>query len=91
MFNHLTDIMNHVSTHCPDHAMDKLEEISYLIKNKETIDMSCFLKVSEERNFSKADDTLAEHTKDCILKARKFFEVSSLRITINFLLESCKD
>jgi hypothetical protein len=28
LFTHLTDIMNHISTHCPDQAMDKLEEIS---------------------------------------------------------------
>lgn len=77
LFAHLTDIMNHISTHCPDQAMDKLEEISYLIKNKENIDMSQFLKVAEDRKYSQADKCLAEQTKDAIIKARKFFEVSS--------------
>ena len=93
LFTHLTDIMNHISMHCPDQAMDKLEEISYLIKNKETIDMAQFLKIAEDRKYSQADEKLAAHTKEVIVKARKFFEVSIIDmpdLIIYSFVESCQ-
>jgi hypothetical protein len=35
LYKHISDIMNHIIVHCPDEALNKLEEISYLLKNKD--------------------------------------------------------
>jgi hypothetical protein len=39
LFKHVSDIMSHIVVHCPEDALSKIEEISYLIKNKNTLDM----------------------------------------------------
>ena len=54
--------------------------------------MTEFLKVAEDRKYSQADKSLAEQTKDAILKARKFFEVSHISIFCLIIpcVESCE-
>ena len=37
--------------HYPDNALEKLEEVSYLLKHSDTHDLEQFLKVSEIRNY----------------------------------------
>ena len=32
-YDHISDIMSHIIQHCPEEALNKLEEISYLLKN----------------------------------------------------------
>lgn len=54
LYQHLVEIMNHIVMHCPDKGLDQFEEISYLIKNKDTIDMSEFLRVVEKYNYNTA-------------------------------------
>ena len=39
LYDHVSDIMSHIVTHCPEEALNKLEEISYLIKNHEEVPM----------------------------------------------------
>ena len=39
--------MSHIVTHCPAEALNKLEEISYLLKNKDTIAIENFLKLHQ--------------------------------------------
>lgn len=77
LYQHLVDIMNHIVLHSPDEGLEKFEEISYLIKNKESIDMNEFLKITGDVNYAKPDADLRELTIKYIQKARKFFEVIS--------------
>ncbi len=76
LHNHLVEIINHLVIHCPHKAIDSFEEVSYLLKNKDKIDMKEFLNIEEDHPYSRHSDDIAELTKDFIAKARKFFEVS---------------
>ena len=31
-YDHVSDIMSHIIQHCPEESLNKLEEISYLLK-----------------------------------------------------------
>ena len=55
LYSHIVEIIDHIVTHCPDEGLDKLEEISYLLKNKEKINMKDFLKVDGDIHYSKPD------------------------------------
>jgi hypothetical protein len=39
-------IFDHIIVHCPEDALSKLEEISYLIKHNDTIAIDRFLNVN---------------------------------------------
>lgn len=67
--------MNHIVMHCPDEGLDKFEEISYLIKHKDKIDMTEFLKITGDANYSKPDTDMRELTIRYIQRAKKLFEV----------------
>ena len=47
LYQHLVEVVNHIIMHCPENGLDKFEEISYLLKHKETMDINKFLKVTE--------------------------------------------
>jgi hypothetical protein len=32
LYQHVTKVMSHITKHCPHQALDKIEEVSYLIK-----------------------------------------------------------
>ena len=77
LYQHLVDVMNHIVLHCPDDGLEKFEEISYLIKHKDSIDMNEFLKITGDVNYAKPDVDMRELTMKYIQKAKKFFEVIS--------------
>jgi len=51
LYSHLQEVMKKLILHYPDNALEKLEEVSYLLKNADTHDMEKFLKVSDMRNY----------------------------------------
>jgi len=44
--DHVNAIFDHIIVHCPEDALSKLEEISYLIKHNDTIAIDRFLNVN---------------------------------------------
>jgi len=48
--------MDHIVFHCPLEALNKLEEISYLLKHENTHDIQAFLKINEVKTYSKPAD-----------------------------------
>mmetsp|Transcript_6705 Transcript_6705/g.4838 ORF Transcript_6705/g.4838 Transcript_6705/m.4838 type:complete len:94 (-) Transcript_6705:660-941(-) len=42
LYEHVVEVMNHIIIHCPEEALNKFEEISFLLKkeNKNSIDMN---------------------------------------------------
>jgi hypothetical protein len=40
--------MNHIVVHCPEEGLEKFEEISYLLKHKNHLEIKDFLKISED-------------------------------------------
>ena len=43
--------MKKLILHYPNNALEKLEEVSYLIKNEDTLKMEDFLKVEDFRSY----------------------------------------
>jgi len=49
--------------HYPNNALEKIEEVSYLIKNKDSIDLNKYLKTSDLRNHREVCDLMADYCK----------------------------
>lgn len=59
--------------HYPDQALDKIEEVSYLLK-QENLDITRFLVIEDIRNYY----TLASSLSDYIQKMEPFFKVTNI-------------
>jgi len=51
LFTHFQKVFKMLILHYPKQALEKLEEVSYLIKNEETHKLSDFLKTEDIRNY----------------------------------------
>ena len=58
---------------CPDKAIERFEEISYLIKNSDTLKLEEFVKCSDLRQYSRHSDDMAAGTQAGIEELRKMF------------------
>eukprot|EP00347_Sterkiella_histriomuscorum_P000777 403374544 len=74
LYQHLVEIMNHIVIHCPDKGLDQFEEISYLLKHKDEIDMQEFLKISEKYDYNIQSRYFSQVTEEYGQHAKKFFE-----------------
>ncbi len=54
LYSHLLEVFNMLILHYPHDALDKLEEVSYLIKYKDDKDMNEWLLIEEFWNFKQA-------------------------------------
>lgn len=71
LYTHLLEVFNIIILHYPEDALDKLEEVSYLVKHKGSKTMKEWLLVEEFWNFKKSCSNKA----DFIERARKHFEL----------------
>lgn len=79
LYQHLVDVMNHIVTHCPDNGIDKFEEISYLLKQQregKIESLSEFLRITEERPYSKPGKEIQGEETKYFAKAKKLLDVS---------------
>lgn len=68
-------MMNHIVVHCPRDALDKLEEISYLIKNGDYIAIEDFLKMNESKLYAApSTQEMRNNTDSVIASSQKFFK-----------------
>jgi len=71
LYNHISECMSHIVTHCPSQALNKIEEISYLLKQSDTIAIENFLKVNAEHTYAQpSDDGMVAATKDKITQSK---------------------
>ena len=56
LYTHVSKVMAHLMKHCPEDAMNKLEEVSYLMKHKDTIKSDEFLKMKVTKDYAKPSD-----------------------------------
>jgi len=49
LYSHLQEVMKKLILHYPNQALEKLEEVSYLVKNEDTHKIEDFLKVEDFR------------------------------------------
>ena len=47
LYSHMAKIMDHIVVHCPNQALDKLEEISYLLKQGSSLAIENFLELNK--------------------------------------------
>lgn len=66
LYEHIVDVVNHIVKCCPDKALERFEEISYLLKKKDTIAIEEFLKVHVSNRHCRHDPARAEATKAVI-------------------------
>ena len=77
LYKHVSSVMSHIVKHCPQDALNKVEEVSYLIKHKDSIPMDQFLKTSMAKDYAQpSDPRTIETTKPYIDKSKTFFAVS---------------
>ena len=75
--DHVNAIFDHIIVHCPEEALGKLEEISYLLKHQDTIAMDKFLNTNRVPVYSQpADEATKKSTTESIKLSKKYFKVS---------------
>lgn len=78
LYQHLVEVVNHIIMNCPDDGLDKFEEISYLLKNKDSMYMSDYLKIEEEKRHAKFNGNTPSQMIKNINAAKAFFQVNKL-------------
>ena len=77
LYKHLSKLMCHIVQHCPSDALNKLEEISYLIKLGDEAKLDSFLKRCQVNLYSQPSDQGAIDTTSAVIdKAQACFKVS---------------
>ena len=58
LFTHMQNVMSKLIQHFPTEAFEKLEEVSYLLKNADSHQLENYLKVSDFRNYRNVCDEM---------------------------------
>ena len=75
--DHVNAIFDHIIVHCPQDALGKLEEISYLLKHEDTVAIDKFLNLNRVPIYSKpADEVTKKVTAESIKQSKDYFKVS---------------
>lgn len=76
LYKHVGEVMNYIVSHVPQDGLNKLEEISFLTKNKDVIKTDDFLKSEESRCYAKpADKETKDATAYGIEESSDFFKI----------------
>lgn len=78
IYEHIIQVIDRIVQSCPDQAIERFEEISFLIKNSEEINMEEFVRCHEDRRYAKHCDQTAAGTADAIESLRKMFPATSI-------------
>lgn len=77
LYTHLQEVFKKLILHYPDRALEKLEEVSYLIKlHGQGLKMEDFLVTEDIRNYKEMTDALGRY----IEKFETYFKVSAQEI-----------
>ena len=77
IYDHIVKVVDRIVTSCPDQAIERFEEISYLIKNGDLVRLEDFVKCSDQRNYAIHDNEMADASKEGIEELRKMFPAQS--------------
>ena len=61
LLTHLQNVFKVLILHYPDQALEKLEEVSYLLKHADTHKIESFLKVSDTRTYKDVCKDMSEY------------------------------
>ena len=77
LYKHLAKLMSHIVQHCPNDALNKIEEVSYLVKLGDEEKLDCFLKRCQKNLYAQpSDECTVKTTKNVIDTAQTYFKVS---------------
>lgn len=66
LYQHIIDVVDTLALNCPDRAIQRFEEVSYLLKNKDRHALADFVRVAESKDHAIHDEQVADGTKDLI-------------------------
>ena len=75
LYEHVIDVMDFLVVNYPFEALEKFEEVSYLIKQGSIEKIEKFLCTEDRRNYAKHCDASAQVTAKYIDRANAFFQV----------------
>ena len=78
IYEHIIQVVDRIVQSCPDQAIERFEEISFLIKNSDEINMEEFVRCHEDRRYAKHCEQTAQGTADAIESLRKMFPVTAI-------------
>jgi hypothetical protein len=81
LYEHVIDVMDFLVVNYPFEALEKFEEVSYLIKQGSIEKLEKFLCTEDRRNYAKHCDESAKVTGQYIDRANVFFQVIQNLIT----------
>jgi len=90
LYEHVSQVMSHIVQHCPRDSLNKFEEVSYLIKKQNSINIDDFLKTRVAKDYAQpADESTKASTSQSISEAKKFFTVRYHFIFIYSFTQLC--
>ena len=63
LHEHIIKVLDKLVATCPDRALERFEEVSYLIKNGDKLALEDFVKTAENRAYCVASPEIAEATE----------------------------
>lgn len=77
LYNHLTGVCSHLVRHQAHDAMDKFEEVSYLMKKNNDKELATFMKTDIHKDYALPADAGMKSTSSLIINESKpHFKVS---------------
>ena len=78
LYEHVIEVLNHIIIHCPEEALSKLEEISFLLKkeNCDNFNREQFLDLEPCKNYNRFDGDVKAHTQALLEQLQKQMVVS---------------
>jgi hypothetical protein len=75
IYDHVVKVIDRIVQSCPDRAIERFEEISYLIKNSDEIDLEEFVRCHEDKKYAQHCPATAKGTSEQIQSLRSMFPV----------------
>ena len=76
LYEHVVNVVDFIVRNYPRQALERFEEVSYLIKQGDKAKLEKFLQTQDCRDYARPCKQTAKHTKTHIAKASQLFTVS---------------
>ena len=63
IYEHIVKVIDRICASCPDQAIERFEEISYLIKHGDELELAEFVRCKDERKYAQHCSSLAKGTE----------------------------
>ena len=83
LYDHIVKVVDRIVSSCPDRALERFEEISYLIKNADSVKLEEFVRCCDDRSYARHSDDIAEGTKEPLSKLREMFGNASVAAEVD--------